>query len=168
MSTKNNEVPQAEVETARQQPIQTIGAFLCDVRTLARRVYRGHPVIEEQMLLTSFIEGFQDAQLRWKHRKSKPASPYGALALEVELNAFVEMDLCLTGGSQSTVNKVSTTPPQTLMATTHSSQADKWGTSIQLICDEFKNALPQTSQNSSNSRSSGTRRLQKIEQKQYI
>ena len=62
--TTNVEVLKAKLKAARQQPNQTIAAFLCDVRTLARRVYRGQPLIEEQMVLTSFIEGLHDAQLR--------------------------------------------------------------------------------------------------------
>ena len=64
--TKNVEVLRAKLKAARQQPNQTIAAFLCEVRTLARRVYRGQPFIEEQMVLTSFIEGLHDAQLRWE------------------------------------------------------------------------------------------------------
>ena len=39
--TTNVEVLKAKLEAARQQPNQTIAAFLYDVRTLARRVYRG-------------------------------------------------------------------------------------------------------------------------------
>ena len=90
--TTNVEVLKAKLKAARQQPNQTIAAFLCDVRTLNRRVYRGQPLIEEQMVLTSFIEGLHDSQLRWELRKSKPASPDAALALAVELHAFMEMD----------------------------------------------------------------------------
>ena len=41
--TKNVEVLKAKLKTARQQPNQTIAAFLCDVRTLAKTVYRGQP-----------------------------------------------------------------------------------------------------------------------------
>ena len=68
--TTNVEVLKAKLKAARQQPNQTIAAFLCDVRTLARRVYRGKPLIEEQMVLTSFIEGLHNAQLTWALRKS--------------------------------------------------------------------------------------------------
>ena len=115
--TTNVEVLKAKLIAGRQQPKQTIAAFLCDVRTLARRVYSGQPLIEEQMVLTSFIEGLHDAQLRWKLRKSKPGSPGAALALAVELYAFVEMDPSLRSGSQAAVNMVSATPPQSLMTT---------------------------------------------------
>ena len=154
--TTNVEVLKAKLKAARQQPNQTIAAFLCDVRTLARRVYRGQPLIEEQMVLTSFIEGLHDSQLRWELRKSKPASPDAALALAVELHAFMEMDPSLRSGSQATVNMVSATPPQPLMATASTSQEDLMGTLIQTIRQEIQKALPQTNQNSSNSRSSST------------
>ena len=149
---------------ARQQPNQTIAAFLCDVQTLARRVYRGQLLIEEQMVLTSFIEeqivltsfieGLRDAQLRWEFRKSKLAGPDAALALALELHAFMDMDPSLRSGSQATVNMVSVTPPQPLMAAASSSQKDMMGTLIQIIRREIQKALPQTSQNSWNSRAS--------------
>ena len=154
--TTNVEVLKAKLKAARQQPNQTIAAFLCDVQTLARRVYRGQPLIEEQMVLTSFIKGLHDAQLRWELRKSKPANPDGIPALTVELHAFMEMDPSLRSGSQTTVNMVSTTPPQPLMATASTSQEDLMGTLIQTIRQEIQKALPQTSQNSSTSRSSST------------
>ena len=67
------------------------------------------------MVLTSFIEGLHDAQLRWELRKSKPANPDAALALAVELHAFIEMDPSPRSGSQATVNMVPATPPQPLM-----------------------------------------------------
>ena len=120
--TTNVEVLKAKLKAARQQPTQTIAAFLCDIRTLARRVYRGQPFIEEQTVLTSFIEGLHDAQLRCELRKSKPLSPDAALALAVELHAFMEMDPNLRSGSQAAVNTISTTPPQPLMATASTSQ----------------------------------------------
>ena len=118
--TTNVEILKAKLKAARQQPNQTIAAFLCDVRTLARRVYRGKPLIEEQMVLTSFIEGLHDAQLRWELRNSNPTSPYAALALAVELHAFMKRDPSLRSGSQATVNMVSATPLQPLIATASS------------------------------------------------
>ena len=93
------------------------------------------------MLLTSFIEGLHDAQLRWELRKSKPASPDGALALAVELHAFMEMDPSLRGGSQATVNMVSATLLQPLMATASSSQEEMMGTLIQTIRQETQKTL---------------------------
>ena len=152
--TTNVEVLKAKLKAARQQPNQTIAAFLCDIRKLARRVYRGQPLIEEQMVLTSFIEGLHDSQLRCELPTSKPASPDAALALAVELHAFMELDHSLRSGSQATVNMVSATPPQPLMATTTTSQDDMMGTLIQTIRQEIRKALPQTSQKSASSRSS--------------
>ena len=116
----------------------------------------GQPLIEEQMVPTSFIEGLHFAQLRWELQKSKPTSPDAALALAVELHAFMEMDPSLRSGSQATVNMVSATPPQPLMATASSSQEDMMGTLIKTIRQEIQKASPQTTQNSSNSGSSST------------
>ena len=69
----------------------------------------------------------------------------------------MEMEPSLGGGSQATVNLVSATPPQPLMATTFNSQEDMVGTLIQRIRQEIQKALPQTSQNSSSSHSSNTK-----------
>ena len=154
--TRNVEVLKAKLEAAIQQPNQTIAAFVCDVRTLARRNYRGQPLIDEQMVLTIFIQGLPDAQFGWQVRKSKPASPNGALALAVELQVFKERDPSLGNGSQATVNMVSATPPQRLMATTSTSQEEMMGTLIQTIRQENQKTLPQTNQNSSSSLSSST------------
>ena len=46
--TTNVEVLKVKLKAARQQPNQTIAAFLCDVRTFAGRVYRRQPLIEEK------------------------------------------------------------------------------------------------------------------------
>ena len=66
------------------------------------------------------------------------------------------MDSSLKSGSQATVNMVSATPHQPLMATAFSSQEDMMGTLIQTIRQEIQKTLTQTNQNSSNSRSSST------------
>ena len=104
------------------------------------------------MVLISFIEGLHDAHLRWELRKSKPASPDAAPALEVELHAFMETDPSLKSGSQATMNMVSATPPQPLMATASNSHEDMIGFLIQTIRQKIQKTLPQTIQNSSNSR----------------
>ena len=59
--TTHVEVLEAKLKATRQQPNQTIAAFFCDVGTLARRIYGGQPLIEEQMVLTGFIESLHDA-----------------------------------------------------------------------------------------------------------
>ena len=74
------------------------------------------------MVLTSFIKELHDAQLRWELRKIKPASPDGAAARAVELNAFMQMETSFRGGSQATVSTASAIPAQPLMATTPSSE----------------------------------------------
>ena len=89
--------------------------------------------MEEQIVLASFIEELHDAQIRWELRKSKTASPDVALALAVELHAFMEMDPSIRSWSQATVNMISATPPKPLMATASSSQEDMMGTLIQTI-----------------------------------
>ena len=154
--TTNVEIFKTKLKAARQQLNQTIAAFLCDVRTLPRRVYRGQPLIEKQMVLSSFIEGLHDAQLIWELRKSKPTTPDANPALAVELHAFMEMGPSLLSGSTAAVNMVSGTPPQPPTATTSTSQRDMMGTFIQTIRQEIQKALPQTSPNSSSSRSSST------------
>ena len=108
------------------------------------------------MVLTRFIEGLHDAQPRWELRKSKLASPDGALAHEVDLRAFMEMIASLRSGSQATVNMVSATPPQPLMASASTSQEGMMGTLIQTMRQKIQKVLPQTSRNSSSSRSSST------------
>ena len=108
------------------------------------------------MVLTSFIEGLHDAQFRWELQKSKQASPDAALALAVEPHAFMEMDPCLRSGSQATVNMVSVTPPQPLIAAASSSRENMMGTLIQTVRQEIQKVLPQTSHNSSNSRAINT------------
>ena len=120
--TTNFEVLEVKLKTARQQPNQTIAPFLWDVRTLARKVYRGQQLIKEQMNCTTLIEGHHDAQLRREFQKSKPTSPDVASALAVELHAFMEMNPSLRGGSQAIKNMVSATPQQPLIATASSPQ----------------------------------------------
>ena len=89
--TTNVDILKARLKAARQQPNQDISAFLCDIRTLARRAYRAFPHLVEQIVLTSFIEGLSDAKLRWELRESKPATADDALALAMELNSFLEI-----------------------------------------------------------------------------
>ena len=66
------EILKARLKAARQQPGQDIAKFLCDIRTLARRAYRDHPHLLGQIVVTSFIEGFNNSTLRWELRKLKP------------------------------------------------------------------------------------------------
>ena len=108
------------------------------------------------MVLTSFIEGLHDANIRRELRKSKPANPDAALALALELHAFMEKYPSFRSGYQARVDIVSATPPQPWMATASSSHEDLMGTLIQTIRQDIQKASPQTCQNSSSSRSSST------------
>ena len=86
----NVDILKARLKAAQQQPNQDISAFLCDIRTLARRAYRSFPHLVEKIVLTSFIEGLSDATLRWDLRKSKAATADDALALAFEMNSSLE------------------------------------------------------------------------------
>ena len=85
------------------------------------------------MVLTSSIEGHHEARLRWELRMGNTASSDFALALAMELHAFMEFDPSLRGGSQAKVNVVLANPPQPLMATASSSQKHMMGTLTQTI-----------------------------------
>ena len=76
------------------------------------------------------MDALHDARFRWELRKSRPASPDGALTLAVERHAFMKMDPSLKGGSQAPLNMVSATPPLPLMGTASSSQEEMMGTLI--------------------------------------
>ena len=65
---------------------------LCDIRTLARRAYRAHPHLIDQIVLTSFIEGLQSSTLRWELRKTKPSTADEALTLAIELDSFLALE----------------------------------------------------------------------------
>ena len=104
------------------------------------------------MVLTRFIEGLHDAQHGWELRKSKPASPDAALALAVELHAFMKWIPVSEVGPQATIDMVSTTPPQRLTTTTSSSREDMMGTLIQTFRQKIHRTLSQTNQNASKSR----------------
>ena len=90
------------------------------------------------MVLTSCIEGLHYAQLSWKLRKSKPASPDAALAIANELHAFMESDPNLRSGYQATINMVLATPPQPLMATASKSEKYMMGSLIQTVRQEIQ------------------------------
>ena len=89
--TTNVEFLKARLKAARQQPGQDIATFLCNVRTLARRAYRDHPQLLEQIVVTSFIEGLNNSTLRWELRKLKPENADHALTKALELQAYLEL-----------------------------------------------------------------------------
>ena len=90
--TTNVDILKARLKAAKQQPTQDIATFLCDIRTLARRAYRNHPHLIEQIVLTSFIEGLKNLTLRWELRKTKPTTADEALTLAIELDSFLALE----------------------------------------------------------------------------
>ena len=54
---------------------------------LDRRAYGGHPLLLEQIVVTSFIEGLINSTLRWELRKLKPGNADHALTKALELQA---------------------------------------------------------------------------------
>ena len=90
--TTNVEILEARLKAARQQPGQDIATFRCDIRTLARRTYRGHPHLLEQIVVTSFIEGLNNSTLRWELRKLKPENADHALTKLLEVQAYLELE----------------------------------------------------------------------------
>ena len=90
--TTNVEILKARLKAARQQPGQDIATFLCDIRTLARRAYRDHPHLLEQIVVTSFIEGLNNSTLRWELRKLKPENADHALTKALKLQAYLELE----------------------------------------------------------------------------
>ena len=90
--TTNVEILKPRLKAARQQPGQDIATFLCDIRTLARRTYRDHPHLLEQLVVTNFIEGLYNSTLRWELRKLKPENADHALTKALELQAYLELE----------------------------------------------------------------------------
>ena len=88
--TTNVEISKARLKAARQQPGQDIATFLCDIRTLARRAYRDHPHLLEQIV--GFIEGLNSSTLRWELRKLKPENEDHASTKALELQAYLELE----------------------------------------------------------------------------
>ena len=90
--TKSADILKACLKAAKQQPTQDIATSLGDNRTLARRAYRNHPHLIEQIVLTSFIEGLKNSTLRWELRKTKPTTADEALTLAIELDSFLALE----------------------------------------------------------------------------
>ena len=90
--TTNVKISKARLKAAKQQPGQDISTFLCDIRTLARRAYRDHPPLLEQIVVTSFIEGLNKSSLKWEVRKLKPENAEHALTKALELQAYLELE----------------------------------------------------------------------------
>ena len=106
--TTNVEILKARLKAAKQQPGQDIATFLCDFRTLARRAYRDHPHLLEQIVVTGFIEGLNNSTLRWELRKLKPENADHALTKALELQAYLDLEgrnpIGTASGSSAGVN----------------------------------------------------------------
>ena len=99
--TTNVEILKTRLKAARQQPGQDMATFLCDIRMLARRAYRDHPHLLEQ-IVTSFIEVLNNSTLRWEMRKLKPEIADHPLTKAHELQAYLELEgRDLTGTASS-------------------------------------------------------------------
>ena len=90
--TTNVEILKARLKAARQQPGQDIATFLCDIPALARRAYRDHPHLLEQIVVTCFIEGLNNSTIRWELRKLKPENADHALTKALELQTYLELE----------------------------------------------------------------------------
>ena len=153
-------VLKARLKAARQQPNQDISAFLCDIRTLAQRAYRAFPHLEEQIVLTSFIEGLSDATIRWELRKSKPPTADDARALAMELNSFLEIEK----GAPLT-SKVVETSVNAISRETPEPPTKEWMDElVRTLTEGFKNAMPKPSQEVSRQRYSTPNRNQTFDQ----
>ena len=154
--TTNVNVLKARLKAARQQPNQDISAFLCNIRTLARRAYRAFPHLEEQIVLTSFIEGLSDATLRWELRKSKPATGDDALTLAMELNSFLEIDK----GAPST-SKMAEASGNAISRETPEPPTNEWMDElVRTLTEGFKNAMAKRNPEVSRQRNSTPNRNQ--------
>ena len=146
--TTNVDILKARLKAARQQPNQDISAFLCDIRTLARRAYRVFPHLVEQIVLTSFIEGLSDATLRWELSKTKPATADDALGLAMELNSFQEIEK----GAPST-SKMAETSVNAISRETPEPPTKEWMDElVRTLTDGIENAMPKPSQEGSRQR----------------
>ena len=154
--TTNVDILKARLKAARQQPNQDLSAFLCEIRTLARRAYCAFPHLVEQIVLTSFIEGLSDATLRWELRKSKPATAVDALALAMELISFLEIEK-----RAPSTSKLSETSVNAISRETPEPPAKEWMDElVRTLTEGFKNAMPKLSQEGSRQRKSTPNRNQ--------
>ena len=154
--TTNVDILKARLKAARQQHNQDFSAFLCDIRTLARRAYRAFPHLVEQIVLTSFIERLSDSTLRRELRKSKPATADDALALAMELNSFLEIEK----GAPST-SKMAETSVNAMYRETPEPPTKEWMDELARTPTEvFKNAMTKPNQEDSRQRNSTPNRNQ--------
>ena len=143
--TTNVEISKLRLKAARQQPGKDIATFLCDIRTLARRAYREHPHLLEQIVVTSFIEGLNNSTLRWELRKLKPENADHALTKPLELQAYLELEGRNPIGTASSVSA----------GVNH--MTNQFLTENTAIFDEFVRSLKRDTDNMPHSRNRGSR-----------
>ena len=135
--TTNVDILKARLKAAKQQPGQDIATFLCDVRTLARRAYRDNPDLIGETVLTSFIEGLTNSTLRWEIRKSRPRSADEALAMAIQLNAYLELE---NGSVPATAVPPTATPANGINQVYHRPEQNST-----ILFDEFVRSLKRES-----------------------
>ena len=140
----------ARLTATRQQPNQDFSAFLCDIRTLARRAYRTLPHLSVQIVLTSFNEGLSDATIRYELKKSKPATADDALALAMELKFFQEIDKRAPSTSKMAKTSVSASSREAPEPCAEDWMEER----VRTLTEGFKNAKPNPNQGDSRQRNS--------------
>ena len=90
--TTNVDILKTGLKATGQQPKQDIFAFLCEIRTLARRDCRRFLYLVEQSVLTNFVERLNGSTLRWELRKWNHPRADNSLSLASKLNFFQEIE----------------------------------------------------------------------------
>ena len=88
----NGDILKASLKAAKQQLKQCIAVLLCDVRTLARWAYHDFPELIDSMVLTTFVVGLSDENLRWELRQVKPQTADDTLTAAMERNVLLEFE----------------------------------------------------------------------------
>ena len=113
--TTNADILRAEFKATGQQPNPEIFAFLCGIRTLARRNYPSFTKSVEQSVLTSSVERLSGSTLWWEHRESNPpiVDDYLALGLELKFSLVIKTRTpSTTKLAKTSVNAISCDAPE--------------------------------------------------------
>ena len=133
--TTNVDILKARLKAAKQQPKQEIANFHCDLPTLARRAYRASPHLNDQIVLTKFVEGLKSRTLRWELREAKPRTVEEAPTLAIELDSFIALKRTNYPGSASQSNF---SVNQSGSAIPHSDTIDELARSLRNEVDNIK------------------------------
>ena len=88
----NGDILKARLKAVKQQLKQCIAVLLCDVRTLARWAYHNFPELIDSMVLTTFVVGLSDENVRWELRQVKPQTADEPLTAAIERNGLLEVE----------------------------------------------------------------------------